>query len=956
MDLWVDQLSLLGSSLEHHEEKSHKVFYVLQETREKGVLLVTIQTRRFLKRGGFSKETPVNLNGYSYATYFTKADREIAQLFEQIQEGHYISSTYLLKDLVGAVLLNKMISTGACHYGSSDGPRVQKGGMLRFKVEWCETESEKLKLVFISQKERASILRVEPLMYLDRDTYEVGLVEEIAYGNEMIELILDAPEVDKEDASYLSKRLLIDLPRVNLPVPQNDFITIVDELSPTFIMNIEDTTGLFKASVSIRYGEENVKLVPFGESELIKDRRSDKYIKILRDVATEKEAVARLDDLGLTLYDVDKLYALGARFRGDKQAQYAAMESFFSEGLELLRQDGWQINLNEASHISFEAVEQIEGRIDENNHWFDLRFDININGKSYNTIPIIASLLNSTLDIQSLPEKVYLEIDDGSVAVVDKKTVMPIMEILFELFDHEENGFKLHTFDAPVLTQLQNAAINFAGSSRLLDIAKKLETFEGISRASIPKGLNASLRDYQVDGYSWLQFLREYSFGGILADDMGLGKTIQTLTHLLKEKEDGRLDKPSLVVAPTSLMSNWRKEVEKFTPELKVLVLQGLERREHFERISEYDIVLTTYPLIARDFDKYIEKSAFYYLILDEAQNIKNHKSKAAQYLRAIKSEHRLCLTGTPMENHLGELWGLFDFLMPGFLFNNKFFNENLRNPIEKEQDMQKQSVLNARVKPFLLRRTKSEVATELPPKTEIIQTVPFGKKQAALYESIRVAMDKQVQDAIKDKGFARSQIMILDALLKLRQVCCDPRLVKLERAKEIRESAKFEMLFDLLLEQIEEGRKILLFSQFTSMLALIEERLKEEKIDYTKLTGSTRKREEAIERFTSGEVPLFLISLKAGGVGLNLTQADTVIHYDPWWNPAAENQATDRAYRIGQDKPVFVYKLIVENTLEEKIIELQKRKQALADNVYKNKADAIGLSQDDLSDLFKPL
>ena len=293
---------------------------------------------------------------------------------------------------------------------------------------------------------------------------------------------------------------------------------------------------------------------------------------------------------------------------------------------------------------------------------------------------------------------------------------------------------------------------------------------------------------------------------------------------------------------------------------------------------------------------------------------------------------------------------------MPGFLFEYNFFKEHFRDPIEKEQNSERQRVLNERIRPFLLRRTKEEVVKELPPKTEIIQKVIFSSEQAKLYESIRVAMDKQVREAIKEKGLARSQIMVLDALLKLRQVCCDPRLLKVKEAKNVKSSAKFDALMDLFEELQEEGRRVLLFSQFTSMLTLIEAELKKRKMAYTKLTGATRKREEAIGRFKKGEVDIFLISLKAGGVGLNLTEADTIIHYDPWWNPAVENQATDRAYRIGQDKPVMVYKLIVANTLEEKILALQERKKVLAENVYKEKNEAIGLTQEDLQDLFKPL
>jgi SNF2 family DNA or RNA helicase len=310
------------------------------------------------------------------------------------------------------------------------------------------------------------------------------------------------------------------------------------------------------------------------------------------------------------------------------------------------------------------------------------------------------------------------------------------------------------------------------------------------------------------------------------------------------------------------------------------------------------------------------------------------------------------------MENHLGELWAQFDFLMPGFLGDSTFFKKTYRTPIEVHGDQQQRERLSKRLQPFMLRRTKQEVATELPAKTEIIRSVPLYDKQAALYESIRITMDKKVREAIADKGLARSHITILDALLKLRQTCCDPRILSLKEAQKIKESAKLDLLMEMLPEQLEEGRRILVFSQFTKMIALIEIELKAHKIEYSKLTGQTRKRDEAIERFKSGEVDVFLISLKAGGVGLNLTEADTVIIYDPWWNPAVETQAADRAHRIGQDKPVFVYKLMTENTVEEKILAMQEKKRALADSIYNSGKEerSFKLTSDDLSELFKPL
>jgi SNF2 family DNA or RNA helicase len=403
-------------------------------------------------------------------------------------------------------------------------------------------------------------------------------------------------------------------------------------------------------------------------------------------------------------------------------------------------------------------------------------------------------------------------------------------------------------------------------------------------------------------------------------------------------------------------MSNWRNEAQRFTTDLKVLILQGVERKQYFDRLNDYDLILTTYPLILRDKVIY-DTQKFHYLILDEAQAIKNAKSKTTQTIYALHAQHRLCLTGTPLENHLGEIWSMYHFLMPGYLGQYERFNRLFRNPIEKLGDAQRGQQLRQRVQPFMLRRRKEFVAKELPKKTEIIRTVPLSGVQRDLYETVRLAMDKKVHDEINRKGLAGSHIMILEALLKLRQVCCDPRLVKLDRAKGVKKSAKLDLLMTLVPEMVAEGRKILIFSQFVSMLEIIEQELKQHKISYSLLTGKTQKREAVINTFQEGDSEVFLISLKAGGVGLNLTAADTVIHYDPWWNPAVERQATDRAYRIGQEKPIFVYKLLTEDTVEEKILKLQEKKQLLADSLYGDaeKTETI-FNQDDLANLLRPL
>lgn len=472
-----------------------------------------------------------------------------------------------------------------------------------------------------------------------------------------------------------------------------------------------------------------------------------------------------------------------------------------------------------------------------------------------------------------------------------------------------------------------------------------------------PEGLQAELRTYQVQGLNWMQTLAELRVGGVLADDMGLGKTLQTLAHILCEKQAGRLDKPALIVMPTSLIPNWQDEAARFTPQLRVLALHGNKRKALFGEIAEHDLILTTYALLPRDL-KALNQQRYRLLILDEAQNIKNPRSKAATAAAQVQADLRLCLTGTPLENHLGELWSLFHFLMPGWLGDAKAFTRDYRTPIEKRGDVQRLNHLNGRIRPFLLRRTKEQVASELPPKTEITHWVELTQLQRDRYETLRLAMDQKVREEITRQGLARSHIVILEALLRLRQSCCDLRLLGDDNGElSASDSGKLSALLDMLQELVDEGRRVLLFSQFTSMLALIEVELQTRKIAYAKLTGSTQDRRTPVQRFQAGEFPVFLISLKAGGSGLNLTAADTVIHFDPWWNPAAEAQASDRAYRIGQDKPVFVYKLIARGSVEEKIQQLQQAKANLAKGVLDGGSQGQWqLDEEDLAALFAPL
>ena len=425
---------------------------------------------------------------------------------------------------------------------------------------------------------------------------------------------------------------------------------------------------------------------------------------------------------------------------------------------------------------------------------------------------------------------------------------------------------RLSTLDSARLEELaRGLELTWTGGEQLRETGRKLSQFGSVKKVQAPKGLQATLRDYQLDGLSWMQFLREYDLGGILADDMGLGKTVQTLAHILTEKEAGRLTSPALVIAPTSLMGNWQDEAARFAPDLKVLLLQGKERVDLFDQIDGADLVLTTYALLPRD-EEQLRQHHYHLVILDESHYIKNTRSKAAQTAGSLNARHRLCLSGTPLENHLGELWSQFHFLLPGLLGDEKTFNTQFRHPIERQDDPVRRMLLNRRIRPFLLRRTKDNVAKELPQKTEMVRRIELSGPQRDLYETVRLAMDKKVRDEIDRKGVARSQIVILEALLKLRQVCCDPRLVKAMPAKKntAAVSAKLTDLMQMVEDLLQEGRKILVFSQFTSMLGLIEEELDARDIPYAILTGETRDRSAQVAAFQQGAVPIFLISLQA--------------------------------------------------------------------------------------------
>ncbi len=626
---------------------------------------------------------------------------------------------------------------------------------------------------------------------------------------------------------------------------------------------------------------------------------------------------------------------------------------FLMKGAAELEAQGVEVVQDASFALSFVEPDDYFTELEPSeNQFFELEFGVEVAGERMSLLPLLLDALRGDRDLAKAGS-MLVQLPSGRFTQVPHARLKPLLDVLMELATSERRTKR--TISRWQAMELAEAlGLQSQTGQALRELRGALTQLSALSRPELPDSFLATLRDYQWDGVAWLELLGAHGIGAVLADDMGLGKTVQLLAHIAVRKHRGIAKAPTLVVAPTSVLVAWTEQLAQFAPSLKTLLWHGTERHDFQDAVEEYDIVLTSYALLQRD-EALLTAIKWDLAILDEAQAIKNPKTVTAVAARKLKAEQRIAVTGTPIENHLGEVWSQFAFTVPGALGTQRAFTAAFRTPIEKHGNSARMEALRRRVAPLLLRRTKQQVASDLPPKTLITHHVELGDVQRDLYEAVRRLVDKQVREEIARRGVALSRIIVLDALLKLRQVCCDPHLVKTERRWEA-PSAK-RILFNELLETlIEEGRSILVFSQFVEMLDLLASDLDRAGVDYARLTGSTRDRESQIQRFQRGDVSVFLISLKAGGVGLNLTAADTVIHYDPWWNPAAENQATDRAHRIGQDKPVFVHRLIARGTVEEKIVALQARKAELAEALLEGGTRALELDEALIDDLLAPL
>jgi superfamily II DNA or RNA helicase len=755
--------------------------------------------------------------------------------------------------------------------------------------------------------------------------------------------LLRSPTI-AEPASELIGMITYGLPRVALEVgaelPELSQVADVIDLEPTFRMRAAGSLTEAEIFLKAAYGDQEIEVRADGISPpilILPPEEGQKRARCIRcDIAAQQRAVQLLLDLGLRPTE-----------SGDHFTAFTEKAiQFWSEGVGQLPED-WDLYVPEhlvGTHVRNKPV-LAHARVSSGVDWLNVKISYEAEGVGVDREELERCLREG---------RKFVKLSDNSFAPFDADSIQQMIDREVELIAAGGKNGKIPLSQAGSVQDLiqQASSANIAASTKSL--FQKLQSIDEIKVAKKPKGLKATLRPYQEQGLSWLQFLDEIASGGVLADDMGLGKTVQTIALLLAIKQEKKAEPlRALIVAPTSVVTNWVREIERFGPSLTTALWHGAGRKEQMSEMESANVIITSYALLRRDIDL-LKKLRLNYAILDEAQNIKNPLSATAQAAKELDAERRLALTGTPIENRLSEIWSIFEFVSPGLLPPLPKFEEKYARPIDNG-DSKQAARLRSIIHPFILRRTKIEVAKDLPPKIEVDKIIDMAPDQKAIYTQVLREVRATVMGEVERVGVAKSQLHILAGLTKLRQAACDPRLLGLPREFSHDDSGKLSALRELVDEVESGGHKVLIFSQFVSMLKLVREALDEDKIRYEYLDGSTMDRQERVDKFQEDPtIPAFLISLKAGGSGLNLTSADTVIHFDPWWNPAVEDQASDRAHRIGQKKVVTVYRLVAAGTIEEKILQLKAKKKDLVASVLSEDAGgAKTLTKDDLSDLF---
>ena len=882
-----------------------------------------------------------------------------------------------LRGSEGAALLDEWLKAGICHHAETL-QRIWAGAMRSPRWEWLRDSQANAHLQ-LKLSEDASVRAIDlgSLHYLDETSGEFGPLNLPKRTWSMIERM---PAVSPEDATLTERwpphALLSAIPSPPAPrkLPQ-----VRGTPAPILVIGASQHAGhedyVFHVSAWADYAGCRVPLgkEPWKATTVV--RASGGPTTLHRDIDVELKACGKLvasqlvglkrlvPDAWRALTPAPAVFALAhpEHHRGDAQT-FIALDS----KLQSLGGSGFRIEYDPT--LPFSVLPEktpLRGKLRDGDRVGWTQFDLAAmcDGEEINVLPIILKGLRhrefSLSPTRDEPANAHWFAPLGSDRYLPlalsqlREWLTPLLVYVRGVAADHADPVQLPRTHAISLTdrlQQQGIRVDGPAARSIADTIAALRAAQETACA-IPSTYRGELRHYQVQGLHWLQALRSAQLGGVLADDMGLGKTVQIIAHLLLELEGGRFKHPALIVAPTTLVFNWLDELARFAPDLKCINFTGSGRTRLRESLAKAHVIVTSYALLIAELPT-LQMFDYDLLVLDEAQWVKNPLAQTARAARTLRAPHKLAVTGTPLENHLGELWAHMDLVMPGYLGDYRSFNRAIRVPVEQHQDDRRLKGLRQLTAPFVLRRTKAAVAPELPEKSETVLRVAMAAEQRSLYESLRLSLSCEVREALAHYSQEQSHIVVLAALMRLRQVCCDPRLI--ERSDCAPGSAKLDTLLQLLQSLREEGRSVLVFSQFTSMLELMSEALRAARLNHTVLTGNTDDRRIPVRSFQSGEVGILLASLKAGGLGLNLTAADVVIHYDPWWNPAVERQAEDRAHRIGRELPVFVYKLICEDTIEEKIAAMKARKSDLARAVLAEDSFAPAtLSEPDVRMLF---
>ena len=861
---WLQQLRQAARPARAADE----IAYLLDQPARPGLpFVLDLRIVRVLKSGGWGddRSLPAGQLQNPTAKYFRPADRAVLQLLRD-PLGRSPPPLPEDPDLVD-LLLRRIIETGRCRWQDLASPSLKLGPPRHGRLAW-RLGLDGRQAIEIELDDRSAVpLPAGSPWYVDPAAHLAGPVA-LDIPRALVGIALAAPAVTMAQAAALRALIERDLPDLVLPQPRTDLVEEIRDGPPVPTLMLasrprrrnywevwrkdwEERVDV--ALLGFAYGDTLI-----GGDDTLREQRKVEDGRVVirrRDPAAERAAQDRVEAFGLRAIETfDSAGMDGGRVpfafldgRGD-------WPGFVYNAVPQLEREGWRIDVDDSFRCRVvDGAGEWAAEFEESGAWwFSLDLGIEIDGERVALLPVLTGLL-ARLRLTGAPDDldqlahngtVFGRLEDGRHVALPLDRTKAILSTLVELYHpgslSPAGKLEISAGEGLGLAAVEAATrLRWLGGERLKALAERLSRFSGIDKVEPPAGLQTELRPYQGEGLNWLQFLRGYELGGILADDMGLGKTVQALAHILVEKRDGRLDRPCLVICPTSVVPNWLAEAARLAPELKVLSLHGADRAERFSEIGNADLVLTTYALLPRDAERLLPV-AWHIAVLDEAQAIKNANAKTTGLVCRLDARHRLCLTGTPVENHLGELWSQFAFLIPGLLGDARRFARVFRTPIEKKQDGERRAVLSGRVKPFLLRRTKALVATELPPKTEMLRPLELAGQQRDLYETVRLAMHDKVRAEVARKGLARSHIVVLDALLKLRQVCCDPRLVKLAAARRVTASAKLEHLMEMLPQLVEDGRRILLFSQFTSMLDLVKPAVSETGIEYVELRGDT--------------------------------------------------------------------------------------------------------------------